>query len=226
MLRAIRSDAVFGAASCPCCGFSGQFGSVGLPVRIGALCPRCNSLERHRLFFLVHQRGDFSFKDKDVLHFAPEEINRKLILADGPKSYKSADIQAGRADLVLNIEAIDQPDASYDTVVCLHVLEHVDDGKAMAELFRVLRPGGSLVTMVPLVDGWKTTYENPDVKSPTDQLRHFGLVSHLRYFGADFADRLTAAGFAVEALGADGLSTVKYNLQRGESVFVATKPLA
>ena len=43
---------------------------------------------------------------------------------------------------MLDIEKLDVADASYDVIVCNHVLEHVDDGKALAELYRILRPGG------------------------------------------------------------------------------------
>lgn len=224
MVRAIRSETHFSFANCPCCGFEGKFDSVGAPVRIGAMCPKCKSLERHRLFVLVHERGDVRFAGQDVLHFAPEKMNGDIIKADNPTSYKSADIQPGRGDLVLNIEQIALPDASVDTVVAFHVLEHVNDKKAMAELFRIVRPGGCLVTMVPLVDGWAETYENPAVISGADQLRHFGLVSHVRYYGADFRDRLEDVGFHVTEFGADGLDSVKFNLQRGEKVFVARKP--
>lgn len=38
----------------------------------------------------------------------------------------------------------------FDGIVCMDVLEHiVDDGKAVAELFRVLKPGGEVLISVP-----------------------------------------------------------------------------
>ena len=46
------------------------------------------------------------------------------------------------------------PDASFDVVICAHVLEHVDDQRAIAELARIVKPGGSLLAMVPLIEGW------------------------------------------------------------------------
>ena len=70
---------------------------------------------------------------------------------------------------VLDIEAIAVPDASYDCVVCSHVLEHVDDAKALCEIYRVLKPGGVALIMLPVIEGWATTYENPHVTSPEDQ---------------------------------------------------------
>ncbi len=43
-----------------------------------------------------------------------------------------------------------QPEASRDCVVMVNVLEHIeDDARAMAGLFRVLKPGGHLLVFVP-----------------------------------------------------------------------------
>ena len=44
------------------------------------------------------------------------------------------------------------PDASFDRALCLDVLEHLayeEQPRALAELFRVLRPGGELLVSVP-----------------------------------------------------------------------------
>src|SRR3954451_15147209 len=48
------------------------------------------------------------------------------------------------------IEAIPHPDASFEVVTCLDVLEHTrDDVRSLHELRRVTRPGGFLVLTVP-----------------------------------------------------------------------------
>ena len=65
--------------------------------------------------------------------------------------------QAGEAPAdalgaAVNGDALSLPfaDASFDLVIASEVLEHVhDDGAAMAELVRVLRPGGTLAVTVP-----------------------------------------------------------------------------
>ncbi len=55
-----------------------------------------------------------------------------------------------RADVHGTVFAIPLPDASVDTVLCTQVLEHVDDpARALAEMARVLRPGGALILTVP-----------------------------------------------------------------------------
>jgi SAM-dependent methyltransferase len=47
-------------------------------------------------------------------------------------------------------EAIPFPDKSFDTVICADVLEHVlDEIKSLAELRRVLAPGGQLILTTP-----------------------------------------------------------------------------
>lgn len=57
---------------------------------------------------------------------------------------------ASRADIICDITAIPEPDASFDAILCTEVLEHVPDPlAALAELTRLLRPGGSLILTAP-----------------------------------------------------------------------------
>jgi SAM-dependent methyltransferase len=162
-------------------------------------------------------------RDARVLHFAPEKGLTQLLKAR-VRSYQSADVTPGRADLVRDIEAIAEPDASYDGIVCSHVLEHVDDAKALRELYRVLRPGGVALIMLPIVEGWSKTYEDPAVVSPEDRKRHYGQSDHVRYYGADVRERIRGAGFRLDEFTAEGEDVLIYGLQRGEKVFIATKP--
>jgi SAM-dependent methyltransferase len=77
------------------------------------------------------------------------------------KNYKAAgfhprmDLGEDNCDLDLDICAIDLPDASFDCVICLEVLEHVANPFAAAnELLRILRPGGALFLTVPFLHGY------------------------------------------------------------------------
>ena len=63
------------------------------------------------------------------------------------KEYIGCDMRAGRGvDLVLNLHNIDLPDEVAGTVLCLDTLEHVEFcHKAVAEMYRILKPGGICV---------------------------------------------------------------------------------
>ena len=75
----------------------------------------------------------------------------------------------------LNIVAIDEPDDSYDIVICYHILEHIEnDLKAMKELKRILKPGGKCFIQTPFKSG--DIYENEEVKTEEERLIHFGQV--------------------------------------------------
>ncbi len=217
------SKGVSFARTCSVCGYKGRFQAGGKPRRIDARCPKCGSAERYRLLALwLDRHGEF-LRSANTLHFAPEAGLAKL-LRKHVGHYRSADIAEGRADLVLNIEAIAAEDASFGCIVCSHVLEHVDDRKALAEIHRVLKPGGVALIMAPVIEGWPSTYENPAVKTPEDRARHYGQSDHVRYYGADIRTRIRAAGFSLEEFTAEGEDILTYALQRGEKVFIAKRP--
>ena len=56
-----------------------------------------------------------------------------------------------KADLVGSAYEIPVPDNSFDTVLCTDVLEHLEEpAAALAEAYRVLKPGGAAIYTVPL----------------------------------------------------------------------------
>jgi SAM-dependent methyltransferase len=207
---------------CPICQYIGTFRAGGRIPRYNAACSRCGALERHRLVYLALQRRNLLSGLGKVLHFAPE-VFLTDILRKSSESYRSADFEPGVADMVLNIEEIDLPDKSVDIVIANHVLEHVDDRAALREIWRILSDHGRLIVSVPLAGGCTKTYENPAITSPADRELHFGQADHLRYYGRDFTDRLSSAGFSIDEFTCDGPDTTKYALQRGDSVFIGSK---
>ena len=210
--------------TCNICGYQGDFADAGRPVRVDALCPRCGSFERHRLFWLWYARTGRPLP-APVLHFAPEPVLRERLSAELPGQYRSADLFEEEADLKLDIEAIELPDASVGTVIANHVLEHVDDRKAFAELRRVLVPGGLLICAVPIIEGWPTTYEDPSITAPEEREIHFGQSDHVRYYGRDFRDRPLEAGFElVEEVVGSPQACIEFGLLRGEVFFVFRRP--
>lgn len=100
-----------------------------------------------------------------------------------------------RLDLVCDITAIPEPDASFDAVLCVEVLEHVPDPLAtLRELARLLRPGGRLILTAPFC---AMTHMAPFFFS-TGFSRHF--YEHwLIHFGLEI-EEITANGNYFEYL--------------------------
>jgi SAM-dependent methyltransferase len=206
--------------TCPICGYSGMFSPVRHKPEIW--CPGCDSRPRHRQLKLWMDREMVLPAGAKVLHFAAEPWVRGWFEARGA-DYVTADIN-DLFDLQLDITAMDLPDASYDLVMANHVLEHVDDTKALAEMFRVLRPGGQAVITVPMIEGWDVTHEDPEIVTESQRRLHYGDPTHLRFYGRDVRDRIRAAGFELHEFVAVEPDVSAHALHRGERIFIGLKP--
>jgi SAM-dependent methyltransferase len=223
--RALRDPSFVGSRQlhCPICGYRGLFRWMGDPPRRDAQCPSCRSLERDRVIKVCFDRHPEWIHGGRTLHFAPEPAVTSLVKPNASE-YTTADIVQGRADKVLNIEDMQtEGSESYDWIVCSHVLEHIDDGKALRELHRILKPDGLLMLIVPLVEGWAHTFEDPSITTPAGRMRFFGQHDHVRYYGADVRDRITGAGFALREFTAEEPYVSRNGLARGYKLFFATK---
>jgi SAM-dependent methyltransferase len=207
---------------CPLCGEDHRFLVTGVPPRPNAVCPACDSLERHRLLSLYLAQYPELVSGKAVLHFAPEQAIKRLIENLSPRNYVTADLQPERGDIILSIEDIKMPD-SFDLIIVSHILEHVDDRAALRELYAAVKPGGVAIIMVPIVEGWAETYENERVTTETERLRHFGQEDHVRLYGRDLRERIRDAGFVLEEFTASPAECLSMGLKPGETVFVARK---
>lgn len=168
--------------------------------RPNAICWRCGSHERHRaLWLLLEQRPELLAGVSSLLHFAPEYALRRRLLRVAQLRYVTADLYDPEVDLRLDLTALTLPDASYEAVICSHVLEHVsDDRAAMRELRRVVTRGGWCLVMVPLDLDRQVTFEDPTIVTPEDRRRAYWQHDHVRLYAPDIAERLQEAGFAVE----------------------------
>jgi len=81
-----------------------------------------------------------------------------------PKVVTVDAVPVANVDIVGNIHQLPVADAAFDCVFCTGTLEHVRDPRqAVAELFRILKPGGVVHIDVPFIQGY-----HPD---PTDYWR-------------------------------------------------------
>jgi len=188
------------ARYCPICKHGSEaFESYGVKNRPNAKCPQCGSKGRHRLvwLFLERRTNFFDRSPKRMLHVAPEKRFIERFSKMPQIDYLSADLDSPVAMIKLDLTNIQFEADSFDVIYCSHVLEHVpDDRRAMAELRRVLRPGGWALVVVPVFG--EATYENFAITTPEERLRHFGQADHVRKYGRDIAVRLASAGFEVE----------------------------
>lgn len=171
-------------------------------LRENALCPGTLSLERHRLLWLYLERKTTFLTDSiRVLHLAPEQVFYKKFKSFLHWDYTTTDLYSPLADVKADICALPFKNDSYDLILCNHVLEHIpNDIKAMEELYRVLKPGGTAILQVPLEENRKETFEDDTIIDPKERTRIFGQYDHVRIYGQDYYKRLKKVGFEVTAV--------------------------
>lgn len=213
---------------CPFCKWSARkFLPFGVKKRYNALCPKCGSLERHRLYYFFLKKYIDPDQYARVLHFAPEKILEGLFKSYDNLEYISADIDPSQAMVKQDITNLSFPDNSFDLIFCSHVLEHIEnDRKAMSEILRVLKPGSTAIIQVPLYN-IENTFEDYTINTPSEREKKFGQWNHVRMYGKDFVSRLEESGFSV--IKDDFYKTLsdeiheKHSLKK-ESINLCTKP--
>lgn len=199
--------------------------------RPNALSPSTLSLERHRLMWLyLREETDFFTKDnqQNVLHIAPEQCFYKRFRKQKNLDYLTSDLDSPLADVRADICNLPFEDNEFDVIFCNHVLEHIpDDEKAIAELYRVMKPGGWGIFQVPQDINRKETFEDDSITNKEERTRIFGQYDHVRVYGLDYFDRLREAGFTVKEI--DYTKKIapdlleRYALQKGEILPVVFK---
>jgi N-acetylglucosaminyldiphosphoundecaprenol N-acetyl-beta-D-mannosaminyltransferase len=170
-------------------------------------CRRCGASDRDRLMALFVREafpGDSSAAPFRLVDFAPSPPLAAALKRVQGLEYRSADLVMEGVDDRVDLAALPYADRSLDGFVCSHVLEHIPaDGTALRELFRVLKPGGWGLLLVPILLPAREIDEDSGPLSVAERWRRFGQDDHVRlYSKAGFVSRVQAAGFRVLPLGA------------------------
>lgn len=165
-------------------------------------CSNCGASDRDRLYALylmryLDQHKGISLKVLDIAPSAP--ITNYLKSTDGIM-LRTADLMMQDVDDSIDITNMEcYSDAAFDSFICSHVLEHVpDDSKALHELYRILKPGGWGVLMVPVLHAISHIDEDPSLSDVSERWRRFAQDDHVRmYSKKGFIERIEAVGFSV-----------------------------
>lgn len=211
---------------CPCC--DGSFRRF-LPhvYRKSAMCPKCGSLERHRLMVLyLRFKTDYFSKKAKVLHFSPHAFLQKKFMEMPNLEYVSVDLNSSNVMYNMDITELLFKDNNFDCILCYHILEHVkNDNLALRELFRVLKPEGWAIIQTVVNPNLEKTFEDPNIIEPKDRTIFYGHKDHLRIYGTDFKNKLENAGFTVKVdLLTHNKKLINYfGIYENETIYYCTK---
>jgi SAM-dependent methyltransferase len=184
---------------CTLCDWNGKAFPEGI-------CPSCKSFSRTRL--LPYSLSYFAPKTSSILHIAPNTSEYSYIKKS--LQYRTYDrLNLSKADhinVVGDITNFDKNDNKYSLIIAWHVLEHIsDDSNAISEMYRVLKPDGSLLLCVPIFpSGNKKTFEDKN-SDPSTYRNIYGHPDHVRSCGLDYYKRFENSGFKTETLSVKNL---------------------
>ena len=154
-------------------------------------CPICGSSDRNRLYALYLERK-FSVMALSKLTYNCLDIAPDKNLADWIKKfpfiqYRSVDLYMDGVDDKADITNLTiYEENKFDFIICSHVLEHiVDEQKAITELFRVLKPNGFALIMVPILLTLQEDLENPEWTNKNDRWKYYGQDDHVRIYSKE-----------------------------------------
>lgn len=191
--------------TCDICGWQGKyydsFYNIRTRKREVSICPRCKAVDRQRgIYKYLKEYYSDTWKGK-VLEVAPHSSN-PINKALGNADYASIDMDDSRAMRQMDLTALTFADAMFDIIVCIHVLEHIQDElKAIQEIYRALRKGGKALFSVPI--GY---YGDPNGTHTIEfgKRMFYGDEGHYRSYGLDFNEKLQSVGFNVDVVKVDG----------------------
>jgi SAM-dependent methyltransferase len=156
---------------------------------------------------------------RDLRRILPTLTGRVLDLGCGSQPYRALLSQASEyvgADVeerdglearLVPGEPLPFADATFDAIVCTQVLEHVEDlSQILAEITRVLKPGGTLVASVPFI------FQIHGAPHDYRRFTEFGITTALKGYHMEMLSRHGGAGSALAIL---WLNWIECSLTRG-----------
>ncbi|MCF8428671.1 MAG: class I SAM-dependent methyltransferase [Bacteroidia bacterium] len=172
---------------------------------INYLCNECEASDRDRLTALYFSKI-YDNTEKKLLDIAPYAPLSNFFKKHKNLKIRTADYYADGVDDKVDITNMHiYNNETYDIIICMHVLEHVENELAgMSELYRVMKKGGWGVIMVPINSQLEKNYVNPSAESEEERWHHYGHPDHKRLNSRqDFVKSLKSVGFKVLELDKD-----------------------
>jgi SAM-dependent methyltransferase len=195
-------------------------------------CPLCTVSDRDRLYalYLKKMAPTLALRGR-FIEFAPIGALTACIRRLLPNwEVRTADLFMpnvdDRVDLC-DMRGVYQ-DETVDLFLCSHVLEHVaDDRAALRELYRILKPGGRGIIMVPIHLDLIESREGPRDLTESQRWKCFGQNDHLRLHSRnDFIGRIRDAGFRVDEFGKEQFGSMlllRHGCSTGSVLYVGHK---
>jgi len=147
-----------------------------------------------------------------LIHFLPEAAARVRVDPLLAKYGQRLPLPPPQVSLAASAEALPLAAASVDACICFNALDHMrEPDAALAEMRRVLRPGGTLLVMVHTFPGWALPLLWPDRLHPHHWThlsakrllaRHFNVTRDSRarrHFRVPLAQMLKPSGWKYAA---------------------------
>jgi len=208
---------------CELCGWHGR-------TFFDGKCPKCNALPRTRLVPFSLRYFELWNDGLRILHIAPNVIEYHYIKANinDISNYDRLNIRAVKhINIVQDLTKTDLKSNHYDLAIAWHVLEHIpEDHMAIAEVYRLLKPGGHFLVSVPIYPtGNLKTFEDSEIDYK-DYGKIHGHFDHCRSCGLNYYKRFEAVGFGTQTLEVKTLNSAdvaRFGLRTDHVVWCFTK---
>jgi SAM-dependent methyltransferase len=196
-------------------------------------CVHCRAQDRERHVFMYFDRLGMwdKMKGAAVLHIAPERHLSVAVQERNPSQYVMGDLYPSDPKVhKIDVTEIPFEANTFDLVLCNHVLEHVPDYlKAMSEIFRVLKPGGTAILQTPFSAILKNNFEDDCINTDEMRFYFYAQEDHVRLFSQErFHEGLKKTGFDLQLVKQSDLfdeqTSNYYGVNRKEDLVRVVKP--